>query len=230
MPIKKDRKLKFNKPIGLSTQVADMLIQAILEGDFKGGDQLVENDLQKQFGVSRSPLREAFRELEKKGLVDIVPRKGTFVKRISRNDIEMHFPVRAALEALAAKQAFMSNREETADRLSGVLSAMEEVVKAKDTQGYYRHHLKYHEIFIDGSDNDLLIGMVQNLRMQNLWYTFSYQYYNEDLEKSLEVHRRIVALFQDPQTDPEAVRSLVEHHVNIALDRFLAYLEEFEKG
>lgn len=229
MAIKKDHKLKINRPIGLSTQVAEMLTQAILEGDFKGGAQLVETELQAQFGVSRSPLREAFRELEKKGLVDIIPRKGTFVKRISKKDIEIHFPVRASLEAFAAKLAFINNREGTASRLSEVLSVMEDVVNSRDIQGYYRHHLKYHEIFIGLSDNELLIEMLHTLRMQSLWHTFSYQYYMEDLEKSLKVHQQIADLFHNPQTDPDTVRSLVEDHINIALDSFLAYLKVYEE-
>ena len=57
------------KPVGLGAQVAEILTHAILEGQFKGGDQLIETDLQAPFGISRSPLREALRELEKKGLV-----------------------------------------------------------------------------------------------------------------------------------------------------------------
>ena len=80
------------KPHVLGEQVSQILTEAILEGLLKGGDQLVEAELQKQFGVSRSPLREAFRDLEKKGLVVIVPRKGTYVKQISRKDIEENFP------------------------------------------------------------------------------------------------------------------------------------------
>jgi DNA-binding GntR family transcriptional regulator len=222
-------KLKVGKPMNLSNQVAEMLIQAILEGDLKGGDQLVEAELQSLFSVSRSPLREAFRELEKKGLVDIVPRKGTFVKKVTKTDIEMQFPVRAALESLAAKLAFINNREKTANRLSRALEYMTDAVKTKDPRKYYSHHLKYHEVFIDLSGNDLLIEMLHNLRMKNLWYTLHYKYYMEDLNKSLEIHQRILEQYRDPQTDPEAIRSLVEHHINIALDKFIDYVEKIEQ-
>ena len=222
-------KLKVGKPMNLSNQVAEMLIQAILEGDLKGGDQLVEAELQSLFSVSRSPLREAFRELEKKGLVEIVPRKGTFVKQVTKADIEMQFPVRAALESLAAKLAFINNREKTATRLSRTLAYMTEAVKAEDPREYYGHHLQYHEGFIDLSGNDLLIEMLHNLRMKNLWYTLHYKYYMEDLNKSLEIHQRILEQYRDPQTDPEAIRSLVEHHINIALDKFIDYVEKIEQ-
>ena len=84
MPEKTDdmHRLDF-KHTALVDRVSETLAQAILEGVLKGGDQLVEARLQKRFGVSRSPLREALRDLEKKGLVDIIPRKGTFVKTVT---------------------------------------------------------------------------------------------------------------------------------------------------
>lgn len=214
--------------MSLSNQVSEMLIQAILDGDLKGGDQLVEAELQSLFSVSRSPLREAFRELEKKGLVDIVPRKGTFVKQITKSDIEMQFPVRAALESLAAKLAFINNREKTATRLSRTLEYMAEAVEAEDPREYYSHHLKYHEVFIDLSGNDLLIEMLHNIRMKNLWYTLHYKYYMEDLNKALDIHKQILELYREPQTDPESVRNLVEHHINIALNKFIDYVEKIK--
>jgi DNA-binding GntR family transcriptional regulator len=223
------RKLKVDKPMNLSNQIAETLIQAILEGDLKSGEQLVETELQALFSISRSPLREAFREMEKKGLVDIVPRKGTFVKQITKADIKKQFPVRAALESLAAKLAFINNRKAAATRLSQALEDMAAAVEAKDPKNYYIHHIKYHQGFIDLSDNELLIEMLHNLRMKNLWYTLHYQYYMEDLNMSLKVHQKIVELFQDPQTDPESLRNLVEYHINIALDKFIEYLKKLEK-
>ena len=77
-------KENFFRPTVLVERVSRILTEAIVEGALKGGDQLIEADLKEQFGISRSPLREAFRDLEKKGLVEIKPRKGTFVKKITR--------------------------------------------------------------------------------------------------------------------------------------------------
>ena len=213
-----------NKPVGLGMQVAEALTRAILEGDFKGGKQLVELDLQTYFGVSRSPLREAFRELEKKGLVEILPRKGTFVKRITRRDIEENFPIRAALEGLAAQLAIANMTEDSLALMAGILHKMENAANNSDTQAYYTHHLAFHELFINLSNNSLLINSLRTLRMQNLWHRFSYQYYREDLEKSLAAHQRIFEGFKTLRDRPERCRHMVEEHINIALDRFLSYL------
>ncbi|MBE0585175.1 MAG: GntR family transcriptional regulator, partial [Desulfofustis sp.] len=214
----------------LGAQVAEMLTTAILEGQFKGGDQLVEQELQLRFGVSRSPLREAFRELEKNGLVDILPRRGTFVKRISRTDIQEHFPVRAVLEGLAARLAARLMQHDTLAALADTLNLMKTAVAAGDTGAYYRHHLVFHELFIQSSGNELLIATLQTLRMQNLWHRFSYQYYQESLENSFQVHQRIYDLFANQQADDEEIGRLVEDHINVALDRFLDYLSKCERA
>ena len=214
-----------NKPVGLGIQVAEALTRAILEGAYKGGDQLLELELQDHFGVSRSPLREAFRELEKKGLVEIIPRRGTFVKRITKRDIEENFPIRAALEGLAAQLALANMTEEALALMAEELSKMERAAKTGDTQAYYTHHLSFHELFIELSENRLLIDSLRTLRMQNIWHRYSYQYYQEDVGKSLRVHHEIFESFSKFKNQPEKCRQLVEDHINIALDRFLAYLK-----
>ena len=213
------------KPSVLAEQVSRILSDAILEGVLKGGDKLIEAELQKKFGISRSPLREAFRDLEKKGLVVIVPRKGTLVKRITRKDIEDNFPVRSVLEGLAAKEAFQKMTDQDKRDLGHALQKMEAAVKTHNTKNYWKYHLEFHETFIDASYNAVLIDILQTLRMHSLWYRFSYQYYQEDLQKSLAVHQKICMLFQNPASEPEIIGELVQLHIEEAYWRFLAYLE-----
>ncbi len=216
------------KPMGLGAQVAEALTTEILEGAYKGGEQLVEQDLQARFEVSRSPLREAFRELEKRGLVTIVPRKGAFVRRISRKDIEEHFPVRAALEGLAARLAYGSISGTGLKQMEQELDGMKRAVDSSDTSLFYIHHIRFHEIFIEATGNDLLIETLKVLRMQSLWHRFSFRYYQEGLKRSFRVHQKILRCFKDSKTDPEILGRLVEDHIKVALEIFLAYLEKFE--
>ena len=220
--------IKKEKPQGLGLQVAQSLASAILEGQFKGGAQLVEQELQAFFGISRSPLREAFRELEKRGLVVIVPRKGTFVRAVTRKDIEDNFPVRAALEGLAAQLAHQRITPEELEQLEGVLENMKQAVAERNTQSFYEAHLRFHEIFIDASGNELLINTLSSLRMQSLWHRFSFHYYQDDLNRSYAVHRRILDCLLTRSNDSLELRRLVEHHINTALESFLAYLETLE--
>ena len=217
------------QPHVLGEQVSRILTEAILEGDLKGGDQLVEAELQKQFGISRSPLREAFRDLEKKGLVVIIPRRGTFVKRIMRKDIEENFPIRAVLEGLAAEAAYPKMTGKALEEMSRVLGEMARAVKEHDTKAYWRSHLEFHDIFIKASGNDILVGVLKTLRMHSLWYRFSYQYYQEDLPRSLDVHQKIFNHFRNQDVDQKVIGKLVQGHIQVAYRSFLAYLDEQDK-
>jgi len=215
-------------PNVIAEQVSRILTEAILEGVLRGGDRLIEAELQKQFGVSRSPLREAFRDLEKKGLVVILPRKGTFVKRITHKDIEEHFPVRSVLEGLAAQEAYVKISPEKLREMGQILARMQSAARKNDTKAYWEAHLRFHDIFITASDNDILTGILKTLRMHGLWYRFSYQYYQEDLPNSLAIHEKIFDLFKNKRTNPEKIGEMVRNHIQIAYRRFLEYLGEQE--
>jgi DNA-binding GntR family transcriptional regulator len=213
------------KPDVLGDQVDLILTEAILEGKLKGGDRLIEVELQKHFGISRSPLREAFRNLEKKGLVTIIPRKGTFVKRITRRDIEENLPVRATLEGLAARETHKRMSDKISAEMIRTLSRMETAAAGADIRAYWKHHLLFHEIFINASDNEVLINILKTLRMHSLWHRFSYRYYQEDLQKSVAIHRDILDLLKNPESDGDEIETLVRRHIDEALEKFLTYLD-----
>jgi DNA-binding GntR family transcriptional regulator len=217
------------RPTGLVEKLADALTDAILEGVFKEGDQLTEIDLQNQFNISRTPIRESFRVLEKKGLVEVVPRKGTFVKRIARKDIEEHFPVRSVLEGIAARQAHANMNAEALRAMERAFARMKHAAENEDTKNYWKQHLLFHEVFIDACGNQLLIGLLQTLRMQIMWYRLSYQYYQEDFRKSLRTHKEILEMFKRPDTDPDRLEAAVRNHIAEAVNTFLGYLDQHQQ-
>lgn len=206
------------KPQALTRQVATILTEMILDGTLEPGEQLVEMELQKYLGISRSPLREAYRDLEKKGLVTHVPHKGTFVKEISRRDIQENFPVRAALEGLAAKMAYsLIGKKQLAD-MEAALEGMGQACDTQDSEGYRKNHNIFHETFIEASGNQLLIDLLRTLRMHRLWYLVSFRYYRLDFQMALDVHRRILDLISSPETDPDQLEKAVRGHIDEALE------------
>jgi len=217
------------RPAGLVEKLSEAMTEAILEGIFKEGDQLTEVELQKQFNISRTPIRESFRVLEKKGLVEVIPRKGTFVKRISTRDIEEHFPVRSVLEGLAAKQAYTKMSPSTLESMERALARMKIAADHEDTKNYWKQHILFHEIFIDACGNQLLINLLKTLRMQIIWYRLAYQYYQEDFKSSYRTHEKIMGLFRNKNTDPDKLEALVRTHIDEAVGKFLGYLDAQEK-
>jgi DNA-binding GntR family transcriptional regulator len=217
------------RPAGLVEKLSEAMTEAILEGIFKEGDQLTELDLQKQFNISRTPIRECFRVLEKKGLVEVVPRRGTFVKRISHRDIQEHFPVRSVLEGLAAKQAYARMTPIALESMERALARMKAAAENEDTKSYWNQHILFHETFIDACGNQLLIDLLKTLRMQIMWYRLSYQYYQEDFKRAYRIHEKIMGLFRSKHTDPDKLEALVRTHIDVAVDKFIGYLDEQEK-
>jgi len=217
------------RPAGLVEKLSEAMTEAILEGIFKEGDQLIELDLQKQFHISRTPIRESFRVLEKKGLVEIVPRRGTFVKRISQRDIQEHFPVRSVLEGLAAKQAYARMTPTALESMERALARMKAAAENEDTKSYWKQHILFHETFIDACGNQLLIDLLKTLRMQIMWYRLSYQYYKEDFRRAYRIHEKIMGLFRSKHADPDKLEALVRTHIDVAVDKFIGYLDEQEK-
>ena len=214
------------KSLTLVHQIANVLKDSILTGKLKGGDQLLEDKLKHDFDVSRTPLREAFRVLEKEGLVEILPWKGAFVKRISRNDVKEIFPLRANLEGLAARLAYENSAQSHVDKMEESLEHMQLSIHKNDFSEYSKHHIAFHDVFIDASQNQTLIDMIQNLRVCTLWHRNTYQFYEEDFGDPLKVHREITDLFKEKMASPDEVEKTVKLHIIAALGAFLATMEK----
>jgi len=217
------------KPSVLAEQIADTLTQAILDDTLKEGQQLIEADLQKQFGISRSPLREAFRDLEKRQLVVIIPRKGTFVKRTTQKDIEENIPIRAVLESLAAKEAYNRMTEQDLKCMEEALNYMRKSTAKTDTRTYWKNHLIFHNTFIKASGNDMLINLLHTLNMNSNRNKLSHHFYLEDFDENLAEHEQIFALFQDKEKDnSRKVSKLIHHHIDNSLKTILKFIKKNE--
>jgi len=198
-------------PAPLAEQITEFLTNSIIEGRIKEGQRLVENELQRELGVSRAPIREAFRELEKKSLVIIVPRKGTFVRKIDRKDIEENFTVRACLEGLAARLAIANIERKDIKKLESTFSKMEKALMKKDFRSYLKHNSAYHYTIINSCGNDTLIGIIEGLRFQNIWYRFLYDYAQEAYEYAMRSHREILDLLM--KKDADRLESALKEHL-----------------
>jgi DNA-binding GntR family transcriptional regulator len=214
-------------PESLSKYIGEIFANAIVEGKIKGGQKLVENEIQKRLGVSRSPIREAFRILERKGLVVNVPRKGTYVRKISENDIKENFPIRAYLEGLAARLAVPNLSPNDIAKMESDLEIVIKSAKLKDYKTYLKHHSNFHETFIRASKNTTLIEFLENLRRQSIWFRFTYFYVIDSSEVAIRAHSEILELFK--KKDVEKVEFLVRNHILLALDGFIQFIEKEEK-
>ena len=157
--------------------VFNTLRQAILTGELKPGERLMEIHLANKLGVSRTPIREAIRKLEKEGLVTIEPRKGAYASDISIKDMVDVLEVRQYLESLAAGMAAVRITPEEKQQLQEATDAYKQAVESEDTSEIIKWDENFHKIIVDCSGNKTLIQMIS--QVQELALRFRYIYYDD---------------------------------------------------
>jgi DNA-binding GntR family transcriptional regulator len=204
----------------LADQIHDYLSYAIIEGKLKPNEKLIENNLCREFNISRSPLRECFRVLEAEGLITIHSRKGTFVNDLTTQDIEDVFPVRAALEGLAAKLAVKHIGEKEIGIFNDLISKMTTALREKDTKSFLRLNFSFHSVFIKASNNKVLEKTLRNLG-RGTWLRIAFLYYQSPsgLDFSNKIHKEIVKAFREK--DSGSAQRLVEEHIEDAKQQIL---------
>ncbi len=150
------------------------LRRAILKGDLKPGERLMEVQLANRLGVSRTPIREAIRKLELEGLVTMVPRKGAEVSEITEKSMRDVLEVRRVLEELAVKIACDKMTEEELERLGLVSKKFRDIMYCDDLQLIAETDVEFHEIIYEATGNARLIQILSNLREQMYRYRVEY--------------------------------------------------------
>lgn len=192
--------------------VYDELREGILTGAIKPGTRMMEVDLADEMGVSRTPVREAIRKLEKEGLVTIRPRKGAYASDISVKSMMDILEVRSNLEGLAAYLAAMRMSIDKKNNLIDVEQKFEQALRSGDMKGMIHYDTLFHHHIVEGSDNAHLITLVEQL--QELVLRFRYMYY-KDFKRAEEMapeHKDIYqAIIND---DPEMARQAAYIHID----------------
>src|SRR3954462_14359633 len=129
---RRSARLERPEPGALSRRIVDQLKRVIIAGGLRPGDRVLETDLAEQLGVSRGPVREAFRQLEQEGLLVSYPHRGTFVATVPEDEIEEVYALRAHLEAYAARRVVAEHRDEALALLAALLEQMISAASAKD--------------------------------------------------------------------------------------------------
>ncbi len=144
----------------LSDQVKDHLLQAILAGEYAPGSRIVETRVARDLGVSQAPVREALRDLEALGVVEITAFQGARVSRPSKAELLEAYAIRAELECLAARLALPRLSDTDLDVLSGFVGEMERAATAGDRHG---------EAFVDAAFHGRIVEVSANKTLERVW-------------------------------------------------------------
>jgi DNA-binding GntR family transcriptional regulator len=159
----KDFKIKIEHPKLLSEDIAESIKTAIIKGKFKPGEKISEGELAESMGISRTPLREAFRKLENEGFIEIIPRKGAVVTEIDPNEAFELYLIKSTLEGLAARLATRRIQDKDIQKLVKINTELKKLIDDNELETFYQTHCRFHEVFIKVSGNDRLIQIISNL-------------------------------------------------------------------
>lgn len=193
--------------------VFNTLRQAILIGELKPGERLMEIHLADRLGVSRTPIREAIHKLEREGLVTIVPRRGAEVAQITEKSMNDVLEVRRALDALCVELACDRITEEGLENLRAACDNFEQCVKTKDSKKIAQADVALHDIIVQATGNQRLIQLVNNLSEQMYRYRFEYIKDSSQHKTLIEEHRIIYQSIvqKDKETAAEAARTHIDN-------------------
>lgn len=193
--------------------VLNTLRRAILLGELKPGERLMELHLAERLGVSRTPIREAIRMLELEGLVTMIPRRGAAVAQITEKSMNDVLEVRRALDALCAELACDRITPEELEALRLAREAFETAVATRDTKEIAHADVAFHDIIVRATGNQRLIQLVNTLSEQMYRYRFEYIKDTRQHETLVKEHRIIYQSIvgKDKETAAAAAKTHIDN-------------------
>ncbi|MDO8528131.1 MAG: GntR family transcriptional regulator [Deltaproteobacteria bacterium] len=191
---------KLNKNQTLRESIADSLRDSIIQGALKPGIKISEPALALKFGISRTPVREAFRQLDSEGFLHILPRRGARVAPISEKDVREFYDVKAVLEGHAAKLAVERLSDKELEKMESLNNQMEKSNQTKDYKKVFQLHNEFHEVFLRASGNEQLHHLIRSLVSKFQRFRILLTIAGK-IEGSLAQHREIIRAFRSKNGD-----------------------------
>lgn len=204
---------KMDEFLPLRDVVFNTLRKAILTGELKPGERLMEIHLANRLGVSRTPIREAIRKLELEGLVTMIPRRGAEVSQITEKSMNDVLEIRKALDALCAELACDRITADGLESLGQACDSFEAAVQTGDAKKIAHADVALHDIIVQATGNQRLIQLVNNLSEQMYRYRFEYIKDSSQHEMLVAEHRIIYRSIveKDKNTAAEAARTHIDN-------------------
>lgn len=223
-----DFTVHMNEYLPLRDVVFNTLRQAILKGELKPGERLMEIALAEKLGVSRTPIREAMRKLELEGLVVMIPRRGAQVANITEKDLNDVLEVRIALENVAIEKACTRMSEEDMGRLWLAAKEFERTMAEGNLVRLAEADVAFHEIIYRASDNKRLNQVLNNLREQI--YRYRVEYLKEEETRNLLVkeHEELTKAIR--QRDVKKAQEISFRHIENQRRAIIQSIEAEEAG
>lgn len=214
--------LPIQKRHTLHEGIVTTLRRAILDGDFKAGEKLGQEELAQALGVSRMPIREALRQLEKEGFLKIETHVGAIVQPFTIDDIEEIYELRAMLEGTAIEKAMKYITVEEKMELKELNNAMEQALKGQKSEEFITLNTKFHQILRHASN-----GRRINTIIDMLWNglpPYSPNILPKQMHHSIQEHHELLDALEN--NDVNRVKAITNKHILRTRDELIEYFRE----
>ena len=191
-------------------EIREQLIEDILDGRLQPGARIVETRIAQQFGVSQGPVREALRDLELFGFVVSSPFRGTQVRQISTDDLLEIYPIRAALEGVAARAAAVRIDDATLAQLEELIGAMRAAADRNDHRAEADADHAFHHAIVKASANHMLEHMWQTMRL-SITTCVTHSVTHRSLHEIAERHWVVLEALR--ARDPDRAEAAIRRHI-----------------
>ncbi len=205
-------KLEMDDFLPLRDVVFNTLRQAILKGELKPGERLMEMHLANKLGVSRTPIREAIRMLEQEGLAVTIPRKGAQVAKMTEKDLQDVLEVRDALDELAVTCAFERMTSEQFVQLKEAMNAFEVAISTDDVRQIVEADEAFHDVIYAAAANPKLENIINSAREQMYRYRYEYVKDASVYQQLVDEHKAIISGFE--KKDLQYIKDIMHTHLN----------------
>lgn len=195
----------------LYEQVAERLRSRIYAHELAPGAWVDEQAIAAEYGISRTPLREALKVLASEGLVTLKPRRGCYVTELSEQDLDEIFPVMALLEGRCAQEATLKASAADLGRLAGIHADLERHAAANDADHFFEANQQFHDALQELAGNRWLGQLIEETRKFIKLTRRDSLNLAGRLRQSLAEHREILAAVQ--QIQPEDAGRLMHEHI-----------------
>ena len=207
--------LKRERVRSLKDIAYESIREAILGGNLKAGEKLTESEISEQLGISRGPIREAFRQLEMEGLVHSQPYKGTVVAEFSQEETEqVYIPIRRQVECYACQKAVQIFEEEDYAFLEDCISRMETLCREKDVEAISREDAEFHRYIVTKCTSGVLSTIWESLAAHfygRIFFQNRLKWERPEFSYVPEEHRELLAAIRSGNRT--AIDSVIDIHI-----------------
>ncbi len=211
------------KPLTLREQIVEFIKDAIVRGHLKPGERVPEQEIAENFGISRTPIREAFRQLESEGFITVIPRKGAVVSPLTDKDVSEFYVIKGLLEGFAARTACEKLTRKEIKRLESLNASMVKCAEKGDFKGFFKLDNQFHDTFLKACGNDKLFTLIHHLVQQFERFRITALSLPGRMQESLVQHEEIIEAFKKSEEDlvEELVRANAEKGRDVLVEEIL---------